>query len=110
MPPQFYILSTLADILDGAINTAEQRGKLQALSAGAFGKFIFNPRKIGWDEDGRLILALEGDETSGIRKGRLHRVIAKMHTGVSVPHLRKGMATIDISLQDPHRVCVSPKF
>jgi len=85
MPPQFYILSTLADILDGTVNTPDQRRKLEALSAGAFGKIVFNPRKIGQDEDGRLILALEGDESSGIRKGCLHRVIAKMDTGVSCP-------------------------
>lgn len=101
MPPQFYILSTLADILDGAVNTADQRGKLQALSAGAFGGIVFNPRKIGRDEDGRLVLALEGDETSGIRKGRFHRVIAKMDTGVSAPHLRERMVNFHIFFKIP---------
>lgn len=82
MPPQFYILSTLADILDGPSNTAEQRWKVQTLSTGSFGRMVVNPRRHGDDENGRWILTFEGDETRGGHKGRMHRVLVRMEKGV----------------------------
>ncbi|KAF6764022.1 hypothetical protein DFP72DRAFT_874045 [Ephemerocybe angulata] len=65
MPPQYYILSTLADILKGTTNTAEQRDQVKKLSQGAFGKLVINPLGVGRTDDGRTILAYEGDETRG---------------------------------------------
>lgn len=83
MPPQFYLLSTLADILQGSKNTPEQRSQVEKLSNGLFGRMIINPRPIGQDSDGRTILTYEGDETRGGSVGRLHRALLKMQGGVS---------------------------
>ena len=77
MPPQFYILSTLAEILKGSVNTAEQREQVAALSGGAFGRLVINPLAIGKDDTGRQILAYEGDEGRGGPKGRLHRAFVQ---------------------------------
>lgn len=84
MPPQYYILSTLADILHGPLNTKEQQDKVRTLSKGTFGRMTINPRPFGKDENGRTILTYEGDETRGGPKGRLHRVLAKFKPGVRV--------------------------
>ncbi|PPQ98830.1 hypothetical protein CVT24_003384 [Panaeolus cyanescens] len=81
MPPQFYILSTLADILDGTKNTPDQRSKVETLSKGLFGSMVINPRPLGKDSDGRTILTYEGDETRGGSMGRLHRALVKMKGG-----------------------------
>jgi len=77
MPPQFYLLSTLADILKGSVNTAEQRAKVKQLSDGPFGQLVINPINVGVTEDKRAILAYEGDETRGGVKGRLHRSLVR---------------------------------
>ncbi|TFK22791.1 hypothetical protein FA15DRAFT_671124 [Coprinopsis marcescibilis] len=81
MPPQFYILSTLAEILKGSVNTAEQRSKVQELSSGAFGRMVINPVGAGKDDQGRQILTYEGDELRGGSKGRLHRALLRMTKG-----------------------------
>lgn len=81
MPPQYYILSTLADILKGTTNTAEQRDQVKKLSQGAFGKLVINPLGVGRTDDGRTILAYEGDETRGGVRGRLHRGLVKFEKG-----------------------------
>ncbi|RDB21194.1 putative nudix hydrolase 7 [Hypsizygus marmoreus] len=79
MPPQAYLLTTLAGILQGRTNTPEQRHLVEALSRGAFGHMVINPRRLGTpDENGRTILTYEGDETRGGSKGRLHRVLVKV--------------------------------
>ena len=78
MPPQYYLLSTLADILQGPANTLSQREKVQTLSTGLFGRMVITPQRFGHDEMGRVILTYEGDETRGGSKGRLHRVLVKM--------------------------------
>ncbi len=89
MPPQFYILSTLADLLHGSVNTAEQKAKIETLSKGAFGQMLINPEKLGRDEDGgHSIVTFEGDETRGSKKGRLHRMLISVDTGVSVRRTR----------------------
>ncbi|KAF9527032.1 NUDIX hydrolase domain-like protein [Crepidotus variabilis] len=83
MPPQFYILSTLADILEGPSNTADQRRKVETLSSGSFGRMVINPRRHENDENGRWILTFEGDETRGGSKDRKHRVLVKMEKGLA---------------------------
>jgi len=88
MPPQYYILSTLADILQGSHNTFDQRQKVQTLSRGLFGGMVINPRRVGEDQAGRAILAYEGDEMRGGAKGRLHRTLVKFN----------GAASSDISM------------
>ena len=81
MPPQAYILTTLAEILKGRSNTVMQRERVEALSRGMFGRMVINPRHIGEDTEGRTILAFEGDETHGGSKGRLHRALTKHRKG-----------------------------
>lgn len=85
MPPQFYIITTLASILRGAKNTAAQRATVQQLSQGAFGQMVINPRRLKEpDSEGRAILTYEGDETRGGSKGRLHRALVRLDkAGVS---------------------------
>ncbi|KXN92183.1 Putative nudix hydrolase 7 [Leucoagaricus sp. SymC.cos] len=86
MPPQFYILTTLSDILQGSRNTEEQRTKVESLSRGAFGRMVLNPRPRKPEDDdfakGYSILVYEGDETRGGSKGRLHRAKLRMIDGV----------------------------
>jgi len=82
MPPQFYLISTLADIFDGSKNTEEQRERVKTLSGGLFGRMVINPRPLGKDELGRSILTYEGDQTRGGSHGRLHRAHLKMKDGV----------------------------
>ena len=85
MPPQYYHLSTLADILQGSTNTLAQREKVQTLSRGSFGKMVITPQ-LYKKEDGKgpAILTYEGDETRGGSRGRLHRVLFKMTNGVCI--------------------------
>ena len=79
MPPQYYLLSTLADILQGPTNTLTQRERIQTLSRGLFGKMVITPQRYKKDDGmGRVILTYEGDETRGGPKGRLHRALVKM--------------------------------
>ena len=82
MPPQYYILLTLADILRTRRNSAVQREQVHALSAGAFGRMVINPEWIpGADDRGRKAMAYEGDETRGGPKGRLHRCLVRVGKG-----------------------------
>ncbi|KAF8963528.1 NUDIX domain-containing protein [Flammula alnicola] len=78
MPPQHYILSTLADILHGSINTSDYREKVKTLSRSLFGRMVINPRKMGEEQDGHVIITYEGDELREGSKGRLHRAMVKM--------------------------------
>jgi hypothetical protein len=80
MPPQFYILSTLATILKGKESRPEERNKVEQLAYGPFGKMVINPRNASRrpDGEGYITLTYEGDETRGGTKGRLHRIRAKL--------------------------------
>jgi hypothetical protein len=76
MPPQYYLLWTLASILQGRENTSAQRDQVATLSRGPFGQMVVNPQMMSTrDEQGRIILTFEGDETRGGSKGRLHRIL-----------------------------------
>ncbi|KAI0333560.1 hypothetical protein GY45DRAFT_1319527 [Cubamyces sp. BRFM 1775] len=75
-PPQFYLLTTLAGILQGTQNTPDQRERVRTLAHGAFGSMVINPRALpGHDVKGTgyQVLTYEGDETRGGSPGRLHR-------------------------------------
>ncbi|KAG7092882.1 hypothetical protein E1B28_009192 [Marasmius oreades] len=75
MPPQYYILHTLASILKGSVNTPEQRAKVRELAYGKFGRMVINPRRLKGAEEaaGLAVLTYEGDETRGGSPGRRHR-------------------------------------
>jgi hypothetical protein len=78
MPPQYYILSTLADVLP----SHDARSRLESLSSGAFGSMLITPRALPEkDSEGRTILTYEGDEARGGQQGRLHRSLVKFGQG-----------------------------
>lgn len=81
MPPQYYILTTLADILHGQTNTQDQRDQVAKLARSPFGSMVINPRRLmpppaGISED-EIVLTYEGDESRGGPPSRLHRAILK---------------------------------
>ncbi|TFY67813.1 hypothetical protein EVJ58_g1372 [Rhodofomes roseus] len=79
MPPQVYLLSTLADVLTGNKNTEAQRERIRALSQGVFGQMVVQPRALPQrDEQGRTVLTYQGDEARGGAKGRLHRCVSQL--------------------------------
>lgn len=83
-PPQFYLLTTLSDILVGGQNTREQRDRIRVLSNGAFGRMAINPRPIHdkeADAEGFRVIAYEGDEANGGLPGRRHRCRLKFGQG-----------------------------
>ncbi|EPQ57906.1 hypothetical protein GLOTRDRAFT_136739 [Gloeophyllum trabeum ATCC 11539] len=102
MPPQFYLLSTLAEILQGERNTREQRERVYQLSRGSFGRMVINPRALGTDAEGRTVLTYEGDETRGGAKGRLHRSLVRFGKG-GVPTENMLLRNFDIFSEiEPH--------
>lgn len=101
MPPQYYLLSTLADILQGSTNTLTQREKVQTLSRGSFGKMVITPQRYKKEDNkGRIILTYEGDETRGGSKGRLHRALVKISKdGVCMAPFRSSIdSLIDVTM------------
>jgi hypothetical protein len=89
MPPQHYILTTLADLLVGREATTHQRERVERLSAGAFGRMVISPQVGKCDANGRTALVFEGDEARGGPRDRLHRslVLFSPETKVSCNHL-----------------------
>jgi len=81
MPPQFYLLHTLSDILHGTENTHDQRARVTALSKSPFGRMVVRPQPLfpvpKGTPDGYHVLTYNGDETRGGRPGRLHRILFK---------------------------------
>jgi hypothetical protein len=89
MPPQYYILFTLADILRTPRNSVVQREQVRTLSAGAFGRMVVHPEWMrGAQNEGRKTLVYEGDE---VGKGGVR----------SYYRLRKGMLLIWTSRNFP---------
>ena len=80
MPPQYYLISTLAEILSGGRNSEAQRTRVRQLSEGAFGRMVILPRQSKF-EGGRLLLAYEGDELVDGPSGARHRSIIKAGKG-----------------------------
>ncbi|KAH8099555.1 hypothetical protein BXZ70DRAFT_234370 [Cristinia sonorae] len=73
-PPQYYLLHTLAEFLQGSSNTRDQRAQVERLALGGFGKMVIQPRALaGKDDVGRTVLIYAGDEASGGPTGRMHR-------------------------------------
>lgn len=81
MPPQFYLLSTLAEILKGDKTTSDERARVEQLARGPFGRMWIHPRAAGRDSQGRSVHIYEGDETRGGSKGRLHRSLLTIAKG-----------------------------
>ena len=92
MPPQHYILSTIADILVGPEARTHQRERVERLSAGAFGRMVVHVRTGKKDAGGRTPLIFEGDETRGGPKGRVHRSLVLFDP---VTKVRFPIGTID---------------
>lgn len=106
MPPQFYIVRTLAGILRGPATTAAQRERVEALAHGAFGRMVINPRRLGPpDAQGRFVMTYEGDHTRGGPPGRLHRATVQMGKGGITSEIVLER-NFDISTEIEH--CCSP--
>jgi hypothetical protein len=79
MPPQFYILKTLSELLLGSTNTVEQRERIASLSSSPFGSLVINPRGLvpppKGTPEGATVLTYEGDQSRGGPPSRLHRVV-----------------------------------
>jgi hypothetical protein len=83
MPPQFYLLSTLASILRGDETTVDQMNTIRRLACGAFGGYVINPRPLPEkDEEGLTVLTYEGDESRGGKPGARHRARVRSKKGV----------------------------
>ncbi|KAH9966816.1 NUDIX hydrolase domain-like protein [Russula dissimulans] len=85
MPPQHYILTTLADILVGREATAQQRAGVERLSGGAFGRMVVFPQVGKKDANGWTPLVYEGDEARGGPRGRLHRSLVLFSPETKLP-------------------------
>lgn len=81
MTPQFYLVTTLASILDGSVNSLEQRAHVATLSGGPFGRMAIHPRTLHHAAPGWIVSTYAGDETRGGPKGRLHRALIKFIRG-----------------------------
>lgn len=100
-PPQFYLLTTLKGLLDsmrqeggnqgggGSNRTTLLRNRIGGDSG--FGNRLFNPRPIGFTEEGgkgqRSILTYEGDELRGGKAGDRHRCLILYQGRVSLAGL-----------------------
>jgi hypothetical protein len=93
MPPQHYILTTLADILVGREATSQQRERVKQLSVGAFGRMLIHPKVGKKDANERTPLVYEGDEARGGPNGRLHRSLVLVSPETKVRGKRR--CTVD---------------
>ena len=89
MPPQFYLISTLAGIMSRrnspgitSSSAMDERRSIEQLAYGEFGSMIINPRGLVQrntrpgskeGEQPAVCLTYEGDETRGGPQGRYHR-------------------------------------
>lgn len=82
MPPQFYLLTTLASFLSGDVTTDEQKDTIRRLAWGSFGGLVINPRALPEkDEQGLTVLTYEGDERRGGKRGARHRAYVRSEKG-----------------------------
>lgn len=106
MPPQHYILTTLADLLPVVVGRQvmttttpqgpQQRERVERLSAGAFGRMVICPQAGKRDANGRIPLVYEGDEARGGPRGRLHRSIVLFNPETKLPTEIKLLRNFDI--------------
>ena len=74
MPPQFYLLTTLAELLSEDRLTPSEKHQLDTLANGAFGRMTILPQILP-NEDGGIVYAYVGDQALGGPVGRLHRCV-----------------------------------
>jgi hypothetical protein len=85
MPPQYYLLSTLADVLA----KPDSRARLRSLAHGGFGRMVITPKWMSTDAHGRVLLAYEGDEARGGPPGRRHRALITNQSALVSPNMRR---------------------
>ncbi|KAL1762077.1 NUDIX hydrolase domain-like protein [Schizophyllum commune] len=98
MPPQFYILTTLAGIFgEGDAQAVDARSKIERLARGPFGRMVINPRRLDANdasypkssvEEGETVLTYEGDEARGGPRGRRHRAVVRFAKGGITTRIR----------------------
>jgi len=85
-PPQYYLLTTLGNLLDSMPQGSNRTEALRRYVDG-FGSRLFNPRPTGFTEEGgkgqRAILTYEGDELRGGNVGDRHRSLVLYQGRVS---------------------------
>ncbi|KAF8525072.1 NUDIX domain-containing protein [Hysterangium stoloniferum] len=82
LPPQYYLLDTLASILSGDKTTLEQKNIVSRLANGPFGQMSINPVLLPEkDEEGCSALTYEGDEARGGDPGARHRTVVRHEKG-----------------------------
>ncbi|KAJ7578445.1 NUDIX domain-containing protein [Mycena floridula] len=102
MPPQFYILTTLSQILKGRHNTVNQRESVQKLAMGAFGRMVITPtRNSKSDDEGRVTLVYDGDQDRGGPPGRLHRARVKVTKGITTEIVLERNFDIFTEVEEP---------
>lgn len=83
MPPQYYLLQTLATIISGDVSTLEEKERVYELAKGKFGAMVINPRPLPYKhEKGYIIMTYEGDETRGGAPGARHRSLLYPKNGL----------------------------
>lgn len=96
-PPQYYLLTTLAGLLDSlhthprdrdpSPNPNRSRSEALRSAIGGFGSRQFNPRPMGFTHEGgigqRLLLTYEGDELRGGNARDRHRCLVRYQGPVS---------------------------
>jgi len=83
MPPQYYLLQTLAPIITGDVSTPEQKEAVRKLAESGFGSMVINPRPLpNKHEEGWTIMTYEGDETRGGAPGTRHRSLLNPKKGL----------------------------
>ncbi|KAI0337276.1 hypothetical protein BDW22DRAFT_1364363 [Trametopsis cervina] len=88
MPPQFYLLTTLAPLLTGNANAERQRARVETLARSAFGSLSIHPVSLKQGApDGWMHMVYEGDELHGGQKGCLHRSVVKVGKGGSISEI-----------------------
>ncbi|KAH9996836.1 hypothetical protein BJV77DRAFT_1059248 [Russula vinacea] len=112
MPPQHYILTTLADLLVGREAAPHQRERVERLSAGAFGRMVVCPEAVrAGDARGRVALVFEGDEARGGPKGRVHRSLVLFSPETKLPTEVELLRNFDIFTEvEDSRVTGSTKL
>ncbi|KAF8469919.1 NUDIX domain-containing protein [Gautieria morchelliformis] len=106
MPPQFYLLSTLASILQGDGTTVEQMNTIRRLACSSFGGYVINPRPLPEkDEEGLTVLTYEGDESRGGKPGARHRARVRSRKGVM--HVVQLERNIDVFADLPAQLGIS---
>jgi hypothetical protein len=78
MPPQFYLLTTLAELLQEHETAEHEIERISTLCNSTFGHAIIRPERFTIVGEAKSFMAYEGDEVRGGPPGRKHRMHMEM--------------------------------